>query len=117
MPKSLNQLYIMGSKNKTTILKHPRLKSALPAKSRIKQGAYANTFTTWGQTEPDHYSKTSTTSSILVVLPILIYVLAINFSGGPGDDLNNELVLNLLVSCDANKNQYSSFVWEQILRD
>ena len=107
----------MGSKNRTTILKHPRLKSTLPAKNRIKQGAYTNTFTTWGQTELDHYGKTSTASSILVVLPILIYILAINFSGGPGDDLNNELVLNLLASCDANKNQYSSFVWEQILRD
>lgn len=108
----------MGSKNRITLLKRSRIKNNSRIKNKAKQNKPITTVTTWGQTKLNYYGETNAASAITILLPIiLVYLFVTNLSGSSGDDPNNEIVVKLLVSCDTTKNQYSSFMWEQILRN
>jgi len=105
----------MGSKNRITLLKRSRAKNSL--RTKTKRGKSVTMTTTWGQTKPNYCDKGSVASVVTIVLPILFYLLAVNLGAGSVDDPNSELMVKLLVSCDTTKNQHSSFMWEQILRN
>lgn len=107
----------MGSKNRITLLKRSRAKNSLCNKTKTKRSKSVTMTTTWGQTKPNYYDKGSVASVVTIILPILFYLLAVNLGAGSVDDPNSELMVKLLVSCDTTKNQHSSFMWEQILRN